>query len=636
MRITPSNEQRKILDSESLRILVEANAGAAKTTTAAMRIWRLVDRGVDPSRICALAFSKPGVLAYSAALSRIGMPEAITSKIRLGTVEEFCAARLKKIDGTAVIRYSDAREVKPYVLKAIQIARGISDQLFPGDFSIQGTGVLSVEHLLEEFSYIKGTLGPQRYGDHFRYDPATAADLGCDYTSLAVLRQYEKLRNDSAHPEECVPRFRYVGDSTYDMTMHLLSDDPIWGGDKHPLDLSLEGIVLDEMHDCSWSMFTVISHLLKQNLNASFMGIGDRDQVIHGKHGADAYFMGPDLDREIGGVSRFPLTLTHRFGEQVARPLALFSKKDYQSSPAAKTLVSLHRAEHAKDNAGLILELFGKYKSDAGSVEEDFAILLRHPGASVELEHSLHLKGVGYRTVGFKTFLQRPEIAFVRMLLSIAVDHQTVFMPESLLEAKLAVWQYLGVNLPVPSTAEETKNTVESATEQNFRSFVFHALLGEADKQLITSVHAALEIAAYNDAQRVGEFVRALNFLAMAQKVLVSKRDIEETISSLESFAEVAKHYDSIDGLLGALNIIDHQKRKESAARHQFRLSTIEDAKGLEFQHIFIPDCNARMFDGSSQDERNLFYVATSRARNSLAISYREGSESTFLRHFRQ
>jgi DNA helicase II / ATP-dependent DNA helicase PcrA len=97
MRLAPSNEQKKILDSDSLRILVEANAGAAKTTTAAMRIWRLVDRGVDPSRICALAFSKPGVEAYWAAFQRIGMPEALASKIRLGTVEDFCIARLKKL-----------------------------------------------------------------------------------------------------------------------------------------------------------------------------------------------------------------------------------------------------------------------------------------------------------------------------------------------------------------------------------------------------------------------------------------------------------------------------------------------------------------------------------------------------------
>ena len=42
MLISPSEEQIEIIKSKSERILVQANAGAAKTTTVAMRIWELV------------------------------------------------------------------------------------------------------------------------------------------------------------------------------------------------------------------------------------------------------------------------------------------------------------------------------------------------------------------------------------------------------------------------------------------------------------------------------------------------------------------------------------------------------------------------------------------------------------------
>jgi DNA helicase-2/ATP-dependent DNA helicase PcrA len=48
------------------------------------------------------------------------------------------------------------------------------------------------------------------------------------------------------------------------------------------------------------------------------------------------------------------------------------------------------------------------------------------------------------------------------------------------------------------------------------------------------------------------------------------------------------------------------------------RLTTIDAAKGLEFDHVIIPDVNAREFDGASGDERNLFSVAASRARYML------------------
>lgn len=635
MSIVPTLEQKRIIESDSRRILVEANAGAAKTTTAALRIWKLIRGGASPSRICGFAFSKSGVEAYKQAFERIGMPGSIASKVRLGTVDDFCAARLKNLEGIVPERLTRPQEVKPYVLESIQEARALSDDKFPGAFSLQGSGVLAVESLLEDFSYLKGTLGIQRYGDYFRYDPATAVELGCDYTALAVFRQYEKVRNSFLPPDGWVPKFRYIGDATYDMAKHLLSGDPPWGETDHPLQLNLDAIVLDEMHDCGWAIFTVIQNLLERNPQSSFIGLGDRDQVIHGKHGADSYFMGPNLDAELGETARFPLTLTHRFGQELAQPLSHFSGKAYGASASKRTQLILRAVGSAKDNVAIINELANDGPTtDADSDGENLVVLLRHPGASVEIEHGLILKGVDYQTVGFTTFLQRPEIAFARMLLSIALDHESCFIPESLLEGKRAVWQFLGANLPGPTTADETGRIVESASESDFKSYVFPAMLREAEKKIIESVQTAFEIAASDKPQDVGRFLGVLRFSSLAANAFVSKKDIEEAIFSMESFAEVAKEYRSIGGMLQAMNTIDYQHRKTASNRRQIRLSTIEDAKGMEFRQVFIPDCNKSSFDGMDQDERNLFYVAASRARDRLVISYRKGAGSSYLKFF--
>ncbi|MDP2096594.1 MAG: ATP-dependent helicase [Hydrogenophaga sp.] len=634
MSITPSPEQHRIVRSESKRILVEANAGAAKTTTAAMRIEALIASGMDPSKIVALAFSEPGVRAYKAAFARLGMPQEVTSRLLIGTVDAFCSARLKKLDNAGVKVFTQAREVKPYVLDAIGSARTASNDTHPGEFWIEGRGTLSVEFLLDAFSVLKGTLGVQRYGEHFRCTPSAAADMGCNYTALAVFMAYEKARCGYDPQDGWMTQFRYIGDPTYDMALQLLSDDPPWSGENHPLALNLQAIVLDEMHDCGWAIFTVLRHLLERNPQAAFMGVGDRDQVIHGKHGADAYFMGPDLDREMGPVHRYPLTVTHRFGDAVAQPMASFSDKKYQTTNATQTLVSLLPASDAQDNAGLISKLISRYEVDAPLGAGDVAVLLRHPGNSVGIEHSLILNAIPYQTVGFQTFLQRPEIAFVRMLLSIALDHETYFMPESLLQAKRAVWQFIGANLPPPSTLEETETVIESASESNFKRFIFPKLLQEADKDVAASIVAALEIAETNDPLKVREFIQALRFTRLAQMVFVSQSDIEEAAYSMESLVDVAKHYASMDAMLGALNIIDQNQRKSQGKRHPVTLSTIEDAKGLEFRIVFIPDCNAPTFDGTSWDERNLFYVASTRVREHLMISYKKGQESSYLKHF--
>ena len=634
MPITPSLEQRRIVQSESARILVEANAGAAKTTTSAMRIRALVERGLDPSRILALAFSEAGVRAYTEAFRRVGVPHDITSKLRIGTVDGICSALLKRLDNASVRAFTQPREVKPFVLEAIRNARDTSIERHPGEFSIQGSGALSVEFLLDEFSILKGTLGVQLYGEHFSCTPSVAAEMGCDFTTLAVFLAYEKARRGHDPQEGLLTRFRYIGDPTYDMALHLLSEDPPWPWENHPLDLNLQAVVLDEMHDCGWAIFTVLRQLLERNPQAAFMGVGDRDQVIHGKHGADAYFMGPDLDREIGPVDRFPLTMTHRFGDSLAQPLASFSRKAYQSTNATKTLVSLRPAADSKDNVGLITELMARYKGETSAGASDFAVLLRHPGASVGIEHGLILSATSYQTVGFKTFLHRPEIAFVRILLSIALDHETYFMPESLLEAKRALWQFLGANLPPPSTLEETRKVIESADESNFKRFIFPALMRETDQQMAAPILAAMEIAETNDPKKIDEFIKTLRFATMAQAVFVSQHEVEEAMYSLVSLAEVAKLYPSMDAMLSALNDIDRNQRKSAGKPHALTLSTIEDAKGLEFRCVVIPECNAQSFDGPHQDERNLFYVASTRARDHLLMTYKTGQESSYLKHF--
>lgn len=642
MLLNPSQEQIDIINSVSPRILIEANAGSGKTTTAAMRIKKMVGRGVDPSKIVALAYSPPGVKAYIDAFRHIGISHSSSSKIRVRTVDEFCASLLKQVEievqGELKVHpvklYERAIQIQPYVLGAILRARDATREDFADEFWIQGTGSLSVESLLEEFAVLKGMLAIPRHEEDFTCTPDFAAELGTDYTSLAVFIQYERDRTDFANPEGEKVKFRYPGDATYDMARWLMSEYAPWPWDKRPLDLGIEAVVLDEMHDCSWAIFTVIRALMKYNPKATFLGVGDRDQVIHSKSGADSYFMGPYLSRELGEVTSFPLTVTRRFGKHIAGPLGKHTNKEYNFDPENESSAVVRLAEGPKENADLIMQLIHQNEIDLNTIGNDFAVLLRHPGSSVGIEHELLLKGMTYQTVGFRPFLQRPEIAFVRMLLAIAVDHQTKFIPPSLLEAKQAVWEFMGSNLVVVDAQEATNKIINSATEENFRQFVFPKLLGKAEQKIQDSIHAAIEIAATNDGLKIKDFIDALDFNRIGKKIYVSEADFEEVRYALDSLGNVAKAYTSIDAFLGAMNTFDHMLRKPDSAHRQLRLFTIEDAKGLEFRIVFIPDCNKKTFDNGTQDERNLFYVAASRAKELLVMGHAKHAESSYLKHF--
>ena len=64
MSLVMTREQLEICESNHSRIVVEANAGAGKTTLAAMKIASLIAKGANHSKIVALSYTEAGVHAY--------------------------------------------------------------------------------------------------------------------------------------------------------------------------------------------------------------------------------------------------------------------------------------------------------------------------------------------------------------------------------------------------------------------------------------------------------------------------------------------------------------------------------------------------------------------------------------------
>jgi len=73
---------------------------------------------------------------------------------------------------------------------------------------------------------------------------------------------------------------------------------------------------------------------------------------------------------------------------------------------------------------------------------------------------------------------------------------------------------------------------------------------------------------------------------------------------------------------------------KENASKSCIYLMTIHASKGLEFDHVWIPDCNEKIFPHGSmpdkatvEEERRIFYVAMTRAKKSLGLLYLTGTK---------
>ncbi|MGL4690782.1 MAG: UvrD-helicase domain-containing protein, partial [Stenotrophomonas maltophilia] len=96
--ITPTDEQRNIQGSRHRTSLVIANAGAAKTTTLALRIGEAISRGMAPEDILALTFTEEAKQVMQSRLIAIGIAYNTARRVRVQTVEEFSQGVLSGLE----------------------------------------------------------------------------------------------------------------------------------------------------------------------------------------------------------------------------------------------------------------------------------------------------------------------------------------------------------------------------------------------------------------------------------------------------------------------------------------------------------------------------------------------------------
>jgi len=636
--LVPTDEQMAIQLARRKHVVVEANAGAAKTTTLALRLAQALARGAEPERVLALTYTEEAVKALRHTLDKLGLPAVVRKRVAIQTFDDFCASRLLSIEGAAVPHSDKPERLKPYVLQAIERVLGNPDERYSDEFAVEGTGEGVVEGLLSAFAKLKGTMQLAIEAAERTPTPALANELGHDYLTLRAYWAYEHLRR-GGHPDRHA--FRAPNDATYDLAKLLLNDEAFIDLPP-PLGLGLHLILVDEMHDTNRAMFTVLKQLLQQNPQAAFVGVGDRDQVIHAVAGADADFMGKDFDSEIGIAHRFPLTASYRFGPALAAPAGRLANKAYASHSGRDTHVQVLACDSASQSNSLITELVtSRAGLSPNSHASDIAILLRQAHQSVDLENHLLDKGVAYRTTGFDTYLLRPEVLFVRGLIAYA---RHAFADIEQIDTRIRVLQamLLFCGSFVESDQEEPHHRQRDEqdaikgvahTPEMAPYFIENQVLRNARPDARQRVLAAIEVAR-EDATDIllHRFVQALDPQGLAARVMVRASDIEQVSANIRGLIQSAATFDNVTSFFRAMN---EREIRQQAMRGKdcVVLSSIEAAKGLEFEHVLMPGLNRGEFaiGGNTLDNRNLFYVGMTRARTRLTILYERSRPSHYL-----
>lgn len=625
--ITPTSEQSAIQLLKHKRVLVEANAGAAKTTALALRVAQALERGAEPDRLLALTYTPAAVKALFNALDLIGIPKQHQKGLRVQTFDVFCSDRLQDIEGSGVPLLTTPEQLRARVLQATRTLLEDPNEAHPQALWSHISSEAVVESLLEAFAYLKGTLLLATHASHIRITPSSAMEhWGHDYNVLRAFQRCESQRHDSSAERAA---YRTHGDATYDLALRLLDEDAVFD-EPHPMALGLHLVVIDEMHDTNRAMFTVLQHVLQQNPRAAFVGVGDRDQVIHAVAGADAAFMGSAFAAEIGPAVQLPLTASYRFGPALAVAAGRVSNKVVTSCSTRSTEVEYLPCRHAADAAAHIARLARERAEMRPAMPASgLAVLLTQADQSVDLENHLLDQGVDYDTAGLLPYLLRPEILFVRGLLAHARgDFAGIDIAGSRAKILQALLDFTrscieGDGITNDNRSQRAHSEIERIAKQplHAHAFIENQILRHAHPGLGRLAQAAVQAYQTHAADRpLHHFLHALSPRQVATQVLVRSQDVNQAVSNIESLLASATAFDQdADAFVRVMNERD-LRRNGMRSRDRVLLASIEAVKGLEFDQVVMPCLQAT--DDEAVSHRNLFYVGMTRACQRLTILY--------------
>jgi DNA helicase-2/ATP-dependent DNA helicase PcrA len=647
--IQPTPEQRAIQTSDAQTLIVLANAGAAKTTSLALRMAEGLARGLPPKSMLALTYTEPACDALRLALIKIGVPALEVKGLWISTFERFARYCLKAKEGVEPSHFDQPERVEDTVWEAIRVLDEVS--LWPDQLHLPVVGDTGfVERFLQSSLRIKGTLareGVFENGDSIT--PDMAVDLGHDFTYLSLLGTYERLR---CPPEDDAPRFRAPLDATYDLARFVSDpDQPDWIDLFPNWPRQLNALLVDEMHDLNATMFAVLKALLVVNPRCYVCGVGDVDQVLYANAGADAcYLDARNWVQETGRrVTQLPLSASYRFHAEVADLAGHFANKPYASHAAHHTLVTTLTYTHDEECAQAVVQVAQHWHA-AKRKMNDLIVLLRHPHQSVLIENALLAADMPYTTRGMGLYVQRPEVLLVRAILAIALrDFAAVQSASTRRRMVEELVSFCRVSLSFSMDEQESEqDRLKEAVRHvvldpsALTPFFEGQILRNTDPKLAKRLKQAVAIAQEADSpDSFGRMLDALDMPNWAATHWVEAQRRADAVAHLKGLHIAATRVGSAQAFFAELNRAElglealQAKGGKTAKASALCLADIASVKGLEFEHVVMPFLAQDEFPSreriSMADERNLFYVGLTRARSALTLVASSVKPSPFL-----
>ncbi len=388
-------------------------------------------------------------------------------------------------------------------------------------------------------------------------------------------------------------------------------------------------ILVDEYQDTNNSQYQWLLNLAgeKQNICA----VGDDDQSIYSWRGAQVTNI-LRFEKDFKNTKIIRLEQNYRSTSNILKCASHIIKNN--STRHEKTLWS-----EAKDGEKIKLSSFMDERREANNIAQtidslqtklelsNIAILVRAGYQTRCLEEALISQNLPYKIVGGLRFFERREIKDVIAYLRIIFNEN-----DDLALQRIVNLPKRGIgDVTIQNLLDEARNTNSSLFITIKRALEFSKIKGKAKESLgkfITNINSWKEFSKSNKLEELAKnILHNSGYLGMWQSdktpdAASRVENLKEFISSLEEFKNLAEFLEHVSLVSGNDN--------QDSSTDMINIMTIHGAKGLEFDTVFIPGLEEGVFPSARsieernglEEERRLFYVAITRAKNHLYLSY--------------
>ena len=410
--------------------------------------------------------------------------------------------------------------------------------------------------------------------------------------------------------------------------------------EKHPEVLAIyqnkfEYIHVDEYQDTNVIQYKLIKMLSEVHKNICI--VGDDDQSIYSWRGACSDNI-INFEKDYENVEIIFLDQNYRSNSTILDAANAVIKnntdrkdKALWSENKGGDKIIVYSAANDKDETDDIAKKILDLKAQ-GVDYKDIAILYRANYLSRSMENSCMVFGIPYKLIGSLKFLQRQEIRDLLAYMNVIVNRNDEFSLRRI------------INVPKRGIGASSMAKIDNYAEQYGLS-LFEALKNidmiGVSKKIITNIHLLTQlIEKYSQTEQysIEDLIVGIYKDSGYESMLKESADAyaESRIENISELVSSAKQFSSMnDNLIDFISEMsltsdaDDENEDDSVV-----LSTVHAAKGLEYRVVFIMGLEENLFPSirdaeSSEDERNkmeeerrLAYVAITRAKEKLFMSY--------------